>query len=193
MGIFSKPKKSKWGPIDHIGHVCTAYGLHITQKITLKSNDPFQMEIGNQFQSIVNWLVHFNVAGASDYYQKMFEIGCGGKSFRALWKPEQVTKAKNSYLTESENLKNKVFGYIAGSSKQEEIIHAIISLFGKEPNIELNRMEETWLNCIFGLIADLCDEARRGELADDPVERAVVTAFLGALVASCTQEFGTSS
>ena len=193
MGIFSKPKKSKWGPVDHIGHVCTAIGLHITQKITLKSNDPFQEEIGNQFQSIVNWLTHFNVAGASDYYQKMFEIGCVGKTFKAVWSPEQVTKAKNSYLAESEHLKNTLLGYIAGSSKQEEIIEAIISVFGKEPNKELNRVEETWLNCIFGLVADLCDEARRGEVTDDPVERAVVTAFLGALVAGCIREYGTSS
>lgn len=191
MGLFSKPNKKIWGPSDHIGHACTRYGMYITQNLTISNDDPHQIQIGNYFQSIVGWLEHYKVAGLSGYYQAMFDVGCVSKRFEAEWTPEQVTRAKDKYLSDSEKVKDALIRYMGRSGKEEDVAKSIILAMGKSPDGkgELDRFEESWLYAVNSLTLDLCDQELRGNFQDDPVTGAVTTGFLGCLVIACYREY----
>ena len=191
MGLFSKPQKRKWGDMDHIGHACTRYGLYITTDLTINDDDPLQIQIGNNFQSVVDWLVHYKAAGASDYYQTMFELGCIKKKFTATWTPAQVTKAKDKYLHEVEQVKDSLIGYMNGSSKEEEVTRSLINAMGKSSDKKgsLGEVEESWLNAVNILTLELCDQQKNGDSGDDPVQGAIATGFLGCLVIGCYREY----
>jgi hypothetical protein len=191
MGLFSKPQKRQWGVMDHIGHACTRYGMFITRNITIEDDDPLKIQIGNNFQSVVDWLVHYKVAGASDYYQAMFELGCINKKFTATWTPAQVTKAKDKYLHEAEQVKDSLIRYMDGSSKEEEVTRSLIRAMGKSPDKKgsLDEIEESWLNAVNVITLELCDQQKKGDIGDDPVQGAITTFFLGCLVISCYREY----
>ena len=191
MGLFSKPQKRQWGVMDHIGHACTRYGMFITNNLTNEDDDPLQVQIGNDFQSVVDWLVHYKVAGVSDYYQTMFELGCVNKKFSATWTPAQITKAKDKYLHDSEQVKDSLIRYMNGSSKEEEVTRSLINAMGKSSDKKgsLSEVEESWLNAVNILTLELCDKQRNGDSGDDPVQGAIATGFLGCLVIACYREY----
>lgn len=177
--------------MDHIGHACTRYGMFITNNVTNEDDDPLQVQIGNDFKSVVDWLVYYKVAGASDYYQTMFELGCANKKFTATWTPAQVTKAKDKYLHEVEQVKDSLIGYMNGSSREEEVTRSLINAMGKSSDKKgrLSEVEQTWLNAVNVLTLELCDKQKSGNSEDDPVQGAITTGFLGCLVIACYQEY----
>lgn len=175
----------KWSTTDHIGHICTRYGMFIAQNISLTETRELRIQFGSYFYSIVKWL---DYAFKSDYFSSMFYILLYDQRFNAIWEPHEVAEIRDRFVTEIESIKHKLPELIK-TDDRKSIYDFFVNCAGcREDELEFENLDSTMIYCAWSMVMDQLDKISKNDLEDDPFEALDVAIFIGALFLICYRE-----